>query len=248
MARRPRVRLAALVAAALAAGGSACGRADDADRASDRGPAAVERTVAASPQRRVPARAIARAPRPPSVRIRWRDSRALGVPHAGRLVRSVQLPAEGATYFTWDPVRRTSPNRGWRRYGTDRLVRAVLRVVRDYAAAHPRASRVGIGDLSRPGGGDFGPRFGPPGHVSHQNGLDVDVYYPRRDGRERAPRASREIDRRLAQTLVDLFVRAGAERVFVGPNTRLRGPRGVVQVLAKHDNHLHVRLPPAPSG
>jgi murein endopeptidase len=180
--------------------------------------------------------------------VHWRESRALGLPHAGRLVRGVQLPAEGETFFTWDPLRHTSPNRGWRRHGTDRLVRVVLRVVREYDAAHPLAPRVGIGDLSRPRGGDFGPRFGLPGHVSHQNGLDVDVYYPRLDGRERAPKGASQIDRRLAQALVDLFVRAGAEVVFVGPNTGLDGPSGVVQEFSHHDNHLHVRLPPRPAG
>jgi murein endopeptidase len=180
--------------------------------------------------------------------VRWRESRALGLPHAGRLVRGVQLPADGATFFTWDPLRHTSPNRGWRRYGTDRLVRVVLRVLGEYAEAHSLAPRVGIGDLSRPRGGDFGPRFGLPGHVSHQNGLDVDVYYPRLDGLERAPKRPSQIDRRLAQTLVDLFVRAGADVVFVGPNTGLHGPSGVVQELAHHDNHLHVRLPARPTG
>jgi murein endopeptidase len=174
--------------------------------------------------------------------VRWRESRAVGLPHSGALVRGVQLPAEGETFFTWDPLRHTSPNRGWRRHGTDRLVRVVLRVLRDYAAAHPLAPRVGIGDLSRPRGGDFGPRFGLPGHVSHQNGLDVDVYYPRLDGHERAPKGASEIERRLSQALVDLFVRAGADVVFVGPNTGLRGPGAVVQELTHHDNHLHVRL------
>jgi murein endopeptidase len=78
--------------------------------------------------------------------------------------------------------------------------------------------------------------------VSHQNGLDVDVYYPRLDERERAPLRIEQVDLRLAQRLVDLFVRAGAARVFVGPNTGLHGPPGVVQVLAGHDNHLHVRI------
>ncbi|HEX2046069.1 MAG TPA: penicillin-insensitive murein endopeptidase [Gaiellaceae bacterium] len=169
--------------------------------------------------------------------IRWRESRALGSPSAGRLVRGVRLPAEGARYFTWDPLLRRSPNRGWRRHGTDDLVRLVLGIVRDYARAHPRAPRLGIGDLSRPRGGWFGPR-----HVSHQNGLDVDVYYPRLDRKERPPKRPDQIDRRLAQDLVDRFVRAGAERVFVGPGTALGGPSGVVQVLVDHDNHLHVRI------
>jgi hypothetical protein len=123
-------------------------------------------------------------------------------------------------------------------------VRTLLAVLDDFALAYPRAPRIGVGDLSRRHGGDFGPRFGGIGHVSHQNGLDVDVYYPRRDRRERAPVHPRQIDRRSAQALVDRFVRAGAERVFVGPSTGLRGPRGVVEVLpAHHDNHMHVRLP-----
>ena len=171
-------------------------------------------------------------------------SRSLGLPWAGSLVGGVQLPAEGEHFFTWDNVRRRSPNRGWRRWGNRRLVTTALRVLDDYAAAYPGAPRVGIGDLSRRHGGDFGPRFGGIGHASHQNGLDIDVYYPRRDRRELAPRAPRQIDRRLAQALLDRFVGAGAAKVFVGPHTRLKGPPAVVEVLpAHHDNHMHVRLP-----
>ncbi len=175
----------------------------------------------------------------------WHRSRAIGLPYAGSLVAGVRLPREGVHFFTWDPVLRRSPDRPWRRFGTDRLVRTLLAVIDAYAAAHPHAPRVGIGDLSRPHGGDFGPRFGGIGHASHQNGLDADVYYPRIDRRERAPRRVDQIDHRLAQDLVDRFVRAGAQIVFVGPNTHLRGPSGVVQVLVHHDDHLHVRLPPA---
>ncbi|HET8652253.1 MAG TPA: penicillin-insensitive murein endopeptidase [Gaiellaceae bacterium] len=171
-------------------------------------------------------------------------SRSLGVPWDGRLVGGVQLPAAGTHHFTWDNVLRRSPNRGWRRYGNRRLVGTTLQVLAAYAAANPGAPRVGIGDLARPRGGDFGPRFGGIGHASHQNGLDVDVYYPRRDGRELPPRAPRQIDRRLAQALLDRFVAAGAPKIFVGPSTGLRGPPAVVEDLpAHHDNHMHVRLP-----
>ena len=141
-------------------------------------------------------------------------------------MRGVRLPSEGEHFFTWDPVKRRSPNRPWRRWGTDRLVRLVLRIAREYRAAHPRAPRMAVGDLSRPRGGDFGPQFGYIGHASHQNGLDVDVYYPRADGRERAPRDASQIDRRLSQELVDRFVAAGAQTVFVGPNTGLHGAAG----------------------
>ena len=177
-----------------------------------------------------------------SLQVHWQHSTALGTQTAGRLEHGVRLPAEGRTFFTWDPVLRHSPNRAWRRWGTDRLVRVVLDVAREQRAAHPRAPRMAIGDLSRPHGGDFGPRFGYIGHASHQNGLDVDVYYPRADGRELAPRDATEIDRRRSQELVDRFLAAGAQVVFVGPNTGLRGPPGRVQALEHHDNHLHVRL------
>jgi hypothetical protein len=170
-------------------------------------------------------------------------SRSLGVPWDGTLVGGVPLASEGQHFFTWDSVRKRSPNRGWRRYGNRRLVRTLLRVLRAYAAAHPDAPRVGIGDLSRPHGGDFGTRFGGLGHASHQNGLDADVYYPRRDRRERPPKAPRQIDRKLAQDLVARFVEAGAAKVFVGPSTGLIGPPAVVEELIHHDNHMHVRLP-----
>ena len=182
------------------------------------------RIVASEPARSDPAAA-------------WRRSISLGQPAAGRLVRGVALPAEGEHFFTWDPLLHRVPNRAGRRWGSDRLLRFVLRVVRDYAAAHPEAPRVGIGDLSRRGGGPFGPV-----HVTHQNGLDADVYYPRTDRAERPPLRVSQIDRRLAQDLVDRFVAAGAELVYVGPDTGFTGPRAVVQVLWNHDNHLHVRI------
>jgi murein endopeptidase len=177
-------------------------------------------------------------------RIEYRESRALGIPSAGSLERGVKLPPEGRRYFTWDPVERVSPSAPWRRWGTDDLVRTTLRVVRDYSRAHPGAPRVGIGDMSLPYGGYFGPEVGGGiGHATHQNGLDVDVYYPLRGDRERAPLTVAEIRMGLAQDLVDRFVAAGAETVYVGPDTPLAGPPGVVVPLTNHDNHLHVRLP-----
>jgi hypothetical protein len=188
--------------------------------------------------------AVAERGRPPEARIVWHRSRAIGLPYAGRLAGGVELPAEGTHFATWDPVRRLTPNRAWRRHGTDRLVRLLLRVAERFAAAHPDAPRLLVGDLSRPRGGGFGCRFGGDGHRSHQNGLDVDVYYPRRDGLERAPTRVAQIDRRLAQELVDRFVRAGAEYVFVGPSTGLRGPHRVVTPLGNHDDHLHLRIRP----
>ena len=122
-------------------------------------------------------------------------------------------------------------------------MRVVLDVLADYRAEHPDAPRVGVADLSRTHGGKFGRRFGGLGHASHQNGLDVDVYYPRRDGREQQAYRPAAVDDALSQELVDLFVLAGARYVFTGPRLSLRGPGRVVQELVHHDDHMHVRLP-----
>jgi murein endopeptidase len=170
-------------------------------------------------------------------------SRALGKPWRGRLADGVQLPAYGVGYMTWDGVLDRVPNRDWRRWGTTGLVALVERVCAEFQAAHASAPLVLVGDLSRPQGGVFDRRYGGLGHASHQNGLDVDVYYPRRDGLPLAAIRPGQVDRRLAQDLVDRFVAAGAEKVFVGLRVALRGPRRVVQRLAHHDDHLHVRIP-----
>ncbi len=170
-------------------------------------------------------------------------SRAVGRTNRGHLEHGVLLPAEGADHTTWDMVERVTPNRDWRRVGTDRLVKTLLAVAARYRRAHRGAPRVVISDLSLPEGGRFGPEYGGLGHASHQNGLDADIVFPRSDGQEIGVDRVGEIDRRLSQALVDAFVSAGAQYVFVGPRTHLRGPNGVVQVIPHHDDHLHVRIP-----
>jgi murein endopeptidase len=198
--------------------------------------------VAAPTARAMPLEASGAAVPATAQPVAWRQSRAIGLPYAGRLARGVQLPSEGRDFWTYDWGLRRSPNRPWRRWGTDGVVRTVLGVVAAYRAAHPSAARVGIADLSRTHGGEFGARFGGAGHVSHQNGLDVDVLYPRRDGAERVARSPRLVDERLAQDLVRRFVRAGATQVFTGWSLHLGGPRRVVMKLARHDDHMHVRM------
>lgn len=255
--RRRRVRrvlaLAALVAASVGAGFQVLTVLADTERrrppstfAGSRGQSGTDRpatgeTVADGSRTRGDARE--RAGRNDRRRVVvWRTSTALGSPDAGRLVKGVLLPGEGAHFVTWDPERKRSPNRAWRRYATDRTVRKLLAVVNASAVAHPGAPRAVVGDLSRRTGGDFGRRFGKINHVSHQNGLDVDVYYPRRDQRERAPRTPAQVDKALSQDLVERFVAAGASRIFVGRRLALTGPPTIVQPWPNHDDHLHVRF------
>lgn len=170
-------------------------------------------------------------------------SRALGRPfRKGRLVRGVQLPVSGPNHLTWDAPLQRSPNRPWRRWGTDVLVATVLQVLAEHRAAHPESPPILIGDLSRPTGGIFDQRYGGLGHASHQNGLDVDVYYPRKDRRLIQPTRPSQVDRRLSQDLVDRFLAAGAQWVFVGRRVGLKGVKGRTLKIAHHDDHLHVRI------
>ena len=239
-------RMLLLALAALAAGSlGACGREPaplEQVRVLRMNPTAlVTKERPATTRVRAALTAPARA-QPPAVQVPQIGSRALGLPHRGRLVNGLQLPASGPDWVTWDPVLRRVPNRPWRRWGSDRLLEFLLDVLRDYRLANPGAPRVVVGDLSRPLGGPFGRRFGGLGHASHQNGLDVDVYYPRRDRRPLAPRRVGQVDRMLAQDLLNRFVGWGAQFAFVGLRVGLTGPDWIVQPIPHHDDHVHVRI------
>ena len=179
---------------------------------------------------------------PPPMQVPQVGSIALGATNRGRLVNGLELPGTGPDWVTYDPIRHRIPNRAERRWGTDRLLAYLLYVLRDYRLANAGSPRVVIGDLSRPHGGPFGRDFGGLGHVSHQNGLDVDVYYPRVDRDLVPPGRVAEVDRVLAQDLVSRFVAAGAQHAFVGLRVGLGGPPGIVQVIEHHDDHVHVRI------
>jgi hypothetical protein len=222
--------------------------------------AGVVAEVAAAPAARtVPGSAVGRSAQfvppagvPPNCRVPHAALHAgslpLGLPFRGRLVRGVPFPEETDYSFTWDLPEALSPNPQWRRYGTEKLVLTLECVLSAYGAAHPDGARVGMADLSRRGGGPFGRRYGGLGHASHQNGLDADVLYPRRDLCECPADSPNDVDPLLAQDLIDRFVRAGVEYVFVSPTLyrrgQLHGPRGVVIPLVFHDDHMHVRIYP----
>jgi murein endopeptidase len=172
-----------------------------------------------------------------AVRVTWHHATSVGLQYAGRLIDGTQLPQEGPNWVTWDPATDSSPNLPDRLYGHERTIRAILSVLAGYRAAHPDAPEVVVGDISFRHGGRMDE------HVSHQNGLDVDIYYPRLDRRATAPTSPQQVDRRLAQDLLDRFIAEGAKVVFVGYSTGLRGESGVVVPYPNHENHMHVRFP-----
>jgi hypothetical protein len=186
-------------------------------------------------QARVP-RLETHASAPESPRIVWHTAMSIGLPYAGHLENGTQLPVEGPDWVTWNPNTDSRPNLPGRLYGHEHTIRTIINALARYRKAHPSAPQVVVGDISLRGGGVMDQ------HVSHENGLDVDIYYPRRDGWLQAPTSTAQIDRRLSQDLLDGFVAAGASKIFVGYATDLRGPRDIVTPYPNHENHMHVRF------
>jgi hypothetical protein len=188
-----------------------------------------------------PSPAPAPQPAPPpaapiEARVQWRESIAHGTANTGWLERGVILPDEGPGFYTYDPYTQAPPNRRERRNGTATLVREIIDLGRWWERAYPDAPRLGIGDLSNEGGGNFDL------HASHENGLDVDIRLPRADGQEGQSNPA-NYDRALTQALADRLVGRRVEYVFYGPNLDVRGPSGIVMTWPNHDDHLHVRFP-----
>ena len=123
---------------------------------------------------------------PDFAEVDWRDSKALGRPvrqgpaqgrrPAARARRGLLHLGPG---LQPDPQPRVA-SLGHRPPDPHRSSRCI----HEYRTERDSAQRVGIMDLSRPHGGRFGRNFGGLGHATHQNGLDADILYPRKDGTE----------------------------------------------------------------
>lgn len=177
---------------------------------------------------------------------------SLGSPAAGCISGAVALPAAGDGYQVLRPQR----NRYW---GHPRTIAFIQGLASD-ARARSIAPLL-IGDMSQPRGGPMA--FG---HGSHQNGLDVDIWFRL----PKAPLTPDELARpspisMVKGTRVDSTTWSGrqlavlelaarspeVDRIFVNPPIKAeacRAARGDRAWLAKlrpwwgHDEHFHVRL------
>ena len=72
----------------------------------------------------------------------WRHSISLGLPYHGRLIDGVQLPTQSPYWVTWDPALDRVPDRGYRRYGSAKMIHLLLAVTQAYhePIQAPRAS------------------------------------------------------------------------------------------------------------
>ena len=167
-------------------------------------------------------------------------SRATGAASRGGLLCGKLLPAATELWATQNPLNGDHPNAPARRWGAVATLAAIEVVTLAYWRRFRSAPRVVIGDLSLRRGGRFGE------HASHQQGRDVDVFYPSRGAdprRPRTPRGPADIDRRRAQWLVERFADEHAAVVFVGVRGGLRRTRRNIRHLGSaHETHFHVQF------
>ncbi len=92
------------------------------------------------------------------------EQRSTGIPvgsHSnGRLRNGVQFPHDDPRFHVIAP---------WRAYTCQRTVDGLRDAVDQVEALFPGTAALTVGDISRKGGGPMSP------HMSHQNGLDVDI-------------------------------------------------------------------------
>lgn len=201
---------------------------------------------------------VAPAPEPVEINpdeINAKTTVSIGKASRGYLVNGEQL--ESCDQYQTRPKRN---------YGTPEMNEAIRRGVARVHKTFPKTHKLGIGDLSRKGGGSFRP------HVSHQSGRDADIgYYIKGAGDQTGlRRVSRNtIDAGRSFTLMQSWLERGeVEYIFVDyrlqkplylyardvakvPAAKLdqwfqypRGRRartGIIRHLRGHADHMHVR-------
>jgi murein endopeptidase len=159
-------------------------------------------------------------------------SRSIGTAGNGTLVDGVLFPATGPDHFAWNFRAQRIGGSDRTRWGHCRVVRAVLLGLAAYRHRNPDAPRLAVGDMSLRRGGDI------DHHSTHENGRQIDIYFPRRDGAQREPHTVAQVDIRLSRELVRAMLDAGAYEVLVGPHIRIGISTRVVH-FPHHDDHLH---------
>lgn len=104
-------------------------------------------------------------------------SEAIGFYSSGSLNGSQSVFERGT------PVHKLFLNRG-RHYTTDEMHRVLSGAAEFLSVQFPNSEVLQVGDLSGPAGGVA------TGHASHQNGLDADLVYLRKNGYVQSPKAT----------------------------------------------------------
>ena len=176
----------------------------------------------------------------------------------GSLSHSTALSMEGPGYIHLFQDRD-------RHFGSEGLIQLIETSAQTFQAQEPSSERLQIGDIAAENGGEIS------GHASHQNGLDIDLVYFRRDRREQSLKVLHGFDESFVTSeggitpnfdternwtfLKILFQSGRLNRIFVDPGIKrafcaLNNPSDPdsVEMLRRlrpypnHADHWHVRL------
>jgi penicillin-insensitive murein endopeptidase len=170
---------------------------------------------------------------------------SIGGYSAGCVQGAKELPLEGGSYMVMKPERR-------RNFGHPLLVDFVQQL--GSALEERRLAPLGVGDLGQARGGPA-----PNGHASHQNGLDVDLWFsPGGPGATQQPmvdllsnQPSASYDERVPtllelaardQRVARIFVNAVIKRELCEKATGDRSWLAKLRPWHGHHEHFHVRL------
>jgi penicillin-insensitive murein endopeptidase len=172
-------------------------------------------------------------------------SRAIGTPSNGSLEGGINLVDVGEGYLHYngtDPVDYDD-------WGTMALCNCIEKVGRQWTNTAPLFN---TGDMSRDGGGEW-----LSDHVSHQNGLDVDVRYVRHDKQEQPldifknPEDYNNVATLLLMAIIvqncnvtDIFCDPDSLKFTNEDLAQLAKVenRGWLKYAKGHTNHFHVRI------
>lgn len=186
--------------------------------------------------------------------LRWSQERnvaigpaeVIGLPSAGCLRGAAILPRRSKNYVLVRPERR-------RFYGHPSLIAYLRNLSDDYKRA--RLGSLHIGDLGQPKGGPT-----PTGHRSHQNGLDVDLWFaPVKKPSDPPPvmvdlktkRLTSAWGKKVIERIRLAALSPEVDRIFVHPaikralcieKKKNRAWLARIRPWKGHHDHLHVRL------
>lgn len=159
-------------------------------------------------------------------------SRSVGSYSDGKLFRGVLMPTT-PDVFQWNFRQQKIGGANRTHYGTCKTVVSIIKAAKNYRTANPQAPMVAVGDLGLKHGGEI------DHHSTHENGLVVDVYYPRKDRLKMEPHTEAQVDKFLARQLAKAMLAQGAKKILVGPRSGIPIGKRVV-TYPNHQDHMHI--------
>lgn len=161
-------------------------------------------------------------------------SRSLGTQTRGSLIGGQPFAKKSNIHYSWNWRNKSFHLPQKFRYANCKTLKKTKMIVQEYRKSNCPA--LAIGDFSKKGGGFL------KGHSSHQNGKDVDLYYPLKNHKKGTTKNVRKIDNKCSYQLSRAIYKSNPKLVLVGEDTMFRLYGKHTKRYPNHNNHFHVRF------